>query len=154
MATERCERCGGIGWTQKFVHELRCDLTRRACAMDCPVPVHDGCRPCNGTGRRWPGLREECTGVPPPYSFLAKVPPVKYIHDGTCCDGSGTRDVEPRVAYIVVRDLEEMDIESILGIAMQKAGIEVSGGYRDARGAAPPPPGTDSPEARIRNLRG
>ena len=110
--------------------------------------------PCNGTGRRWPGLREECTGVPPPYSFLAKVPPVKYIHDGTCCDGSGTRDVEPRVAYIVVRDLEEMDIESILGIAMQKAGIEVSGGYRDARGAAPPPPGTDSPEARIRNLRG
>ncbi len=115
-----------------------------------------GCIDCNGTGRRWPALRERCRvcrgfGIWP-------VPDGIWTADSKepCgeCDGSGTRDVEPRVAYIVVRDLEEMDIESILGIAMQKAGIEVSGGYRDARGAAPPPPGTDSPEARIRNLRG
>ncbi len=142
-------------------------------AVVCGPCDGDGCGACNDTGRRWPALRERCPGVVVAVDQFGLELATEIEHwNDVCCDGSKWRDVEPRVAawemykqgnlhrgllgttdQVWHHDKYVSREFLVLAAAMAEAGIEVTGDYRDARRAAPPP-GTDSPEAEIRKLRG
>ena len=91
-----CSECGGTG-----LCNVPSDVSPDGLAM---------CKACSGTAAmlKYPGLWEECPGVPsvgmvdPPPDRNALYVQIVTEHDHTCCDGSGKRLVNPRLAAMVL----------------------------------------------------